>query len=184
MVGAGDSISQIIPRRAIVVPRVQTSDNSAILPLEMHVRKMLDSGEPWLVNLHGIAGSGKTTAIEHLAYVFGDEPRLHLSDTNEGMRFAKSLPEGVAITTTLTALPRQPFRPEQLMLAAWTNDDLVEYLAAAHRGRVQSVMSRVAASIKDCNAIDGSPSLWRPILDIMAADESIKTIDAALTWLI
>ena len=82
--GPGDHASQIVPHRALVVPRVQTSENSAALPLEHHIRRMLDSGTEWIVNVFGRCGSGKTTAMQHVADAFRDEPRLILLDRNEG----------------------------------------------------------------------------------------------------
>ncbi len=94
MVRSGESNSpdgpgSLRPMLAPVVPRVRTVDggpDAAALPLHERVRAILDGrwgeGKPrGLVSVVGPCGSGKTVALQHLAYVLNRErPRVDLFD--------------------------------------------------------------------------------------------------------
>src|SRR5439155_4006051 len=67
----------------------------------------------------------------------------------------------------------------RLELAAWGDDDLIEYLVATNRAQCGWVMSRVRADDnRDC--LRGSPQLWRIVLDEMIVDETLPDPAAAL----
>jgi uncharacterized protein YjbI with pentapeptide repeats len=66
-------------------------------------------------------------------------------------------------------------------MAPWTEDDCVQYLATVHRERCASVLARIRCS-KNLDALRGLPELWRIVLDVMAADESVRDVESALLW--
>ncbi|MDB5172728.1 MAG: hypothetical protein JWN51_1501 [Phycisphaerales bacterium] len=166
-----------VPGRAPVVPRVRTHAGGAALPLERHVKGILAAGGG-VVNLFGPAGSGKSAAVEHLAEVFHGEPRLHLIDRN--VDEILSAPRGELVLFTTAGRSRFPALAN-LEMAPWTADDCIEYLAGTHRGRVAAVMQRAAAD-PESTALNGSPELWRIVLDVLAADENVADVSAALRW--
>src|SRR5262249_30405008 len=72
----------------------------------------------------------------------------------------------VIVTPRLTSpLKRLPV----YRLASWGQDDLIEYLLAAHWGRCASVMARLKVS-GDREFLRGIPELWTVVLDRMATD--------------
>ncbi|MDB5358362.1 MAG: pentapeptide repeat protein [Phycisphaerales bacterium] len=166
-----------VPGRAPVVPRVRNGSGEAALPLERHVRGILAAGGG-VVNLCGRSGSGKTAAIEHLADVFHGEERLRLIDRN--VDEILSAPRGELVVYTTRSRSKWPALVH-LEMAPWTTDDCIEYLAGTHRGRVAAVMKRAAAD-PDADALDGLPELWRIVLDVLAADENVTDVSAALRW--
>jgi uncharacterized protein YjbI with pentapeptide repeats len=139
---------------------------------------LLRAGACGIVNLYGPAGAGKTTAIEHLAEVFRDQPRLVLCDDNVSRKLPNIPEESLRIVSTRH---RVTLALVWFQLAEWTDDDLIEYVAATHRGRVPSVMKRALAS-PDRELLDGLPETWRIALDVLAADETVPDIWAALRW--
>ena len=68
------------PRRAPVVPRVRARSGGEVLPLHERVDLFLDSCTCGVINVCGPRGSGKSTALAHLALKFNDHPRLRLFD--------------------------------------------------------------------------------------------------------
>ncbi|HET6247444.1 MAG TPA: pentapeptide repeat-containing protein [Tepidisphaeraceae bacterium] len=170
--------SGFAPRRPPVTPRVQTAPGGAALALEHHIRGLLRAGAVGVVCLHGSAGSGKTVAAEHIAQVFSGEG-LVIRDIN-ARHLADDPPEPQLTLLTSYGPPSGPVLVA-LEMAGWTDDDLIEYLAATHRQRVSAVMKRVTAS-PDREAFSGKPELWRMVLDVLAADDSHAGIWDALQW--
>ena len=171
--------SGIVPRRAPVTPRVRTATGRSALPLEFHIGGMLRAGACGVVNLFGESGSGKTTAVEHIAQAFPGEPKLVIHDLN-AVKIPGNLPRDSLHVITSKQRGDWPVLAA-LEMAGWTDDDLIEYLAATHRQRVSSVMRRVANS-PDREFFDGIPELWRIVLDVLAADDGQKEILDALHW--
>src|SRR5437870_3330244 len=68
----------IEPQRAAVRPRA--SANGEALLLEEEVRCLLDAGTRGVVALRGPTGSGKTTALQHLAAVLPPDAPVALLD--------------------------------------------------------------------------------------------------------
>jgi uncharacterized protein YjbI with pentapeptide repeats len=82
--------------------------------------------------------------------------------------------------TISTALPMSKSKPFAIYgLAPWSQDDLIEYLLAAHRDRCPSVMARLRQS-GDCGFLQGNPELWTTVLNAMASNKSITDIRSAL----
>src|SRR6266446_5667735 len=60
----------IEPKLAPVKPRVISPQTGEVIPLEDVIRELLDSGFRGQIWIVGPAGTGKTTALHHLAAVF------------------------------------------------------------------------------------------------------------------
>lgn len=172
-------------QQAPVRPRVLSAGGAA-LPLEEEVQRLLDQGGCGCVILHGAPGSGKTTALQHLASIFPGDERLQLLDEPEHVAASVLLIATVSSKSAfvlaqhlefLKAIGLSPILA-QYQLAPWSRDDLIEYLLAAHRPLCASVMARVQP--KDIPLLDGSPELWRVVLDQLAADPTLPGVRAAL----
>ena len=72
------------PTKALVRPRVATSHGRDVRPLEDVVAELADEYPPGVVWLVGDPGSGKSTAIAHLAELHKGDPRLAFRDAMEG----------------------------------------------------------------------------------------------------
>src|SRR5262249_12967349 len=134
------SRTMIEARRAPVRPRVFTAQSVTSLVLEDEVRAFVEAGERGHIAILGPAGSGKTTALKHLAALSSDAPRLVLLDEPNPNQLADS-PDGLVIYTAASAFPGDHLA--EFRLAAWNRDDLIEYLLAVHRPRCAAVMARI-----------------------------------------
>jgi uncharacterized protein YjbI with pentapeptide repeats len=160
----------IAPQRAPVRPRVFVDGCSDTLLLEDEIADLLAAGKRGLVALIGDLGSGKTTALQHLAAVFPSDNRLLLLDE---LGFATAAIDTLPIRLTIytAAVARQERHVAAYRLARWTKDDLIEYLLALHRPRCASVMARIPPAYQ--TLLGGAPELCRVVLDRLASDETI-----------
>ena len=62
-------------------------------------------------------------------------------------------------------------------LTAWTQDEIIEYLLAAHKRRCAAVMARVHDD--DHDLLGGAPELWRIVLDRLAQDDTLPDVRRA-----
>ncbi len=169
------------PRRAAVRPRVKR-DGEVVL-LEEEVRTRLESCPRGFIVLGGSAGSGKSTALAHLAHVFACDARLSLVDgVNESD--AEHWYRLSAVRLVICAMP--PCAPSEMQvipdtwwLAPWTNDDLIEYVLSAHRACSGRVLQRFQADPARLR-LAGVPQLCRQVLDQFAADGDDLDIQTAL----
>src|SRR5687767_7828973 len=161
---------------APVVPRVRSKSGGAALPLHERVGLLLDSCTSGVVNVYGPRGSGKSTALAHLAATFPDHPRVRLHDGGVFERI-----ESAARGHVVVYASREPVNDALAWyeMAPWGDDDFVEYLAATNRPRCRSVMARVAAS-EGRDALGGAPALWKVVLDELADDDSLVDVTEAL----
>jgi len=164
-----------MPKLVPVKPRVIAPQTGEIIPLEDVVRELLEAksrGQIWII---GPIGSGKTTALNHLAAVFfASLSQLRLLDC--------PLPETVDASDALvicTSISAPAGNRRAYRLAPWTTDDLIEYLLAYHKEHCVSVLNRLKAS-SDRDMVLGNPELWGIILSQMASDESILDARSAL----
>src|SRR5690606_19448811 len=120
----------------LVRPRVTLRDASDPLPLDDLIADIASEGAHPVVWLVGGPGSGKTTALEYLAGVFGSTGSLLLLDE------PKEIPATDRLVVATTS--RKPTAKDiELRLAPWGQDDLVEYLLAQHHDECGSVMARL-----------------------------------------
>lgn len=150
-------------KRAIVVPRVLSPECGYAFTLEEMIEPYL--GSCGLIAVHGPYGSGKTTALRHLAAALPD--RLLLFDDDASRSEIKA-----AARDRLTVYGRaHPYRLEHLAafhLAPWGVDEALEYLMTAHPQRCAAVMERLPRDHPE------TPELWTALLDEMAE----RTLDA------
>jgi uncharacterized protein YjbI with pentapeptide repeats len=167
----------IVPKRALVKPRVMSPEIGETVPLEDEIRPLVEAGARGTICIVGPPGSGKTTALEHLAAVLpsgapvdywdnADPPQAAKVPANRLVVFAGTSPEA---KSHLAVYP----------LSSWRDDDAIDYLLAVHKDLCASVMARLRAA-PDRDLLNGTPELWRLVLDQMAADESVTPVRAAL----
>ena len=165
------------PQRAPVAPRARRLPDGEILPLEQIVRQFLDHHERGVIHLVGGPGSGKTTALRHLAaalpprapvFLFDDTPPNYLH------ALARS-----AVVVMASATPAIDPLIAQVRLEPWCRDDVIEYLLATCPKQCAAIMARVNDDA-DAARLGGSPMLWRMALDGFAEDDSLRFVASAL----
>lgn len=164
------------PERSAVRPRVICTDGGS-LPLEDEVWPLVKSGCRGTVRIWGGPGTGKTTALRHLAAILPPEAQVVLLDRPEPAELAAVAEHALAIYTS--GLRLHPKEIAAFGLALWGNDELIEYLLAANRDRCASVMERLK---DDIPRFDGmlAAELWRVILDRMLVDDSASSVRQAI----
>jgi uncharacterized protein YjbI with pentapeptide repeats/energy-coupling factor transporter ATP-binding protein EcfA2 len=190
----------LVAERARVRPRVISPETGEAIPLEDEIGPMLQSGRCGLFAIAGGPGSGKTTALRHLAAILPPWAKDHVRlvdqrDAREGPdapagdwetlkaaadEFDASSVDANHHLVILAPRNSSPLnRKAAYRLAPWSKDDLIEYLLAAHWDRCASVMARLRPS-DDLDFPSGIPELWTVVLDRMAGDESIGDVRTAL----
>src|SRR5687768_6653942 len=71
----------VLPVAAPVAPRVRPVGGGEVFRLEERALRLIRSDARGLVNVCGPAGSGKTTALRHLAAVLPDDADVYFVDT-------------------------------------------------------------------------------------------------------
>lgn len=182
----------IRPERAVVVPRARLqldtfADTAGeALPVEQRIMSLLRRSQRGLVTLCGPPGSGKTTALRHLAAVLPPDAPVGLIDGVAGLLarspvagHSRARQELLVVVTPDTS--KDSTCIARLQMVPWGEDDLIEYLLARHRPQCQAVMTRVNSSAAAPHfSLDGSPELCRMVLDTLAADPAIPDVPAAL----
>jgi uncharacterized protein YjbI with pentapeptide repeats len=154
----------IEPQRAPARPRVISLHSGEELLLEDLVRSFLEAGQNRTICLHD-ADNGTAAALRHLAFVFSGIAEVRVSGPTGPRVVVRGGKGGHALV--------------HCRLAPWGRDDWIEYLLAEHPNRCASVMSRLLCQ-DEPDLLDGSPSLWRAVLDLMAADDSLTTVREAV----
>lgn len=166
----------INPERAPVRPRVILPETNDTIPLEDLLQEFQGRLGDALAIVGGV-GSGKTTALAHVAAVLGEKLHISILDEPPPAELHHAVARGAVVFTLRE--PEDSLRHLSYWLAPWTDDDLAEYLLARHAPQCASVMRRIhAAADRDLPA--GLPELWRVVLDRMVEDESVVTIGDAL----
>lgn len=167
----------IAPRRAPVRPRVLLLQTGDALPLDEVLQDHFASSARGVIRLTGLAGCGKTTALQHLAHVFAGRDILLLDEPKPDDLAAVPPSRWVVFTSPLTVDCDQSYT---YVLAPWRQDEWIEYLLAVHTNRCASVMTRLKNDA-GLAPLQGNPQLCRLVLDQLATDESIPSARAALS---
>jgi uncharacterized protein YjbI with pentapeptide repeats/energy-coupling factor transporter ATP-binding protein EcfA2 len=162
----------IVPRHAPVRPRIVSSECAEALPLEDEVARLLAERTGGTVTLIGAPGTGKSTALAHLAAALTPGARVVLLDENA--RDTEAIPADHLVIRAARETRAAP----SLRLARWGRDELIEYLLAICPHRCGSVMARVRP--EDDALCAGLPDLWRAALDQLAGDDAIPNVQTAL----
>jgi uncharacterized protein YjbI with pentapeptide repeats len=170
--------------QARVRPRVISPETDTTLLLDDKIGQLIQEGRYKLIRLVGGPGSGKTTALRHLAAVLPPWAlaQIQLVDDSEGDADIVTLGDNDG-HFVISAGSRLPSAPRQVLfsLSSWGQDDIIEYLLSAHRDRCASVMTRLKVP-NDRDYVKGIPELWTVVLDRMARDESIIDVRAAIRF--
>ncbi len=148
------------------------------IPLEDLVREFQGRLGEALAIVGGV-GSGKTTALAHIAAVVAENLKIFFLDEPSPAELYHAVAVGAVVFTLRE--PEDSLRRISYLLAPWTDDDLAEYLLARHPQHCGSVMRRLHAAA-DRDLPTGLPELWRVVLDRMAEDESLLTASNALRF--
>jgi uncharacterized protein YjbI with pentapeptide repeats/energy-coupling factor transporter ATP-binding protein EcfA2 len=166
----------ILPERAVVKPRVSSPATGDALPLEDEIAALLEAGARGVVVIVGAGGTGKTTALRHLAAVLPPEADVGLFDEPGSQQ--TGVHESRQLEVYTSAFPAEntclTYR-----LARWGRDEWMEYLLAAHKDRCASVLARLRGAA-DRKLLGGVPQLCRIVLDEMAGDASLVSAKASL----
>ena len=141
-----------------VAPRVFAPSTGDVIPLVDVIADWLEGNQNRRVL---VEGDQVLDALRHLAAAFADHVKsgkLHFEESSPCM------PSNVIVSISTKKLPG-PF-DASLRLANWCHDDFIEYLLAKHPDQCASVVNRLqGANLQFAN---GSPSVWRLILDRLA----------------
>ena len=160
--------------------------------LDDEIGPMLEDGRGGLVVLLGGPGSGKTTALQHLAAIMPPwaRGRVRLLEVLDPTAIAVAGPDPFVILTLDSHQAAGPAyvkvmqgytghelaaldslladrKPCHYRLAPWDQDDAIEYLLATDRDACASVMGRLGRS-GDFAFLEGIPELCTIVLDRMA----------------
>jgi uncharacterized protein YjbI with pentapeptide repeats len=162
---------EIVSGRARVRPRVYSPESGESLPLEDEIGPILATHDRGAVRVSGPDGSGKSTALIHLASLLPPHLQVSILDKPDPMALADASARGLVVFASNHPGPKLL---AELKLAPWGEDEWIEYLLAGDRSLCAPVMARLARRGAERDLLEGIPELWRITLDHMAADQSIE----------
>jgi uncharacterized protein YjbI with pentapeptide repeats len=165
----------ITAQPAPVRPRVTRQPGGEALPLDEEVGQLLACGRCGLLQVVGREGSGKTTALQHLAALLPPQDPVNLLDQPRPQDLPSDTRGQLTIFTTTQRLSDDI---ETVHLAPWGRDEWIEYLLGRHKSQCASVMTRLCDVHPGLFA--GLPDIWRLVLDELAGDSNLLHPAAAL----
>lgn len=168
------------PKAAAVRPRVLRKglDPREPVLLEELVADRLERHDYGRVRLAGPRGSGASTALRHLASLFGERSDFvawHGVPSTEVV-----IQAGTRLL--VYANGAEPFDcggDDVWQLSGWSTDDRIEYLLARHPQACANVMARVERRPAWCE-LDGNALVWSSVLDRLALDPALAGVPEAL----
>lgn len=167
----------IVPKQAIVRPRVIVEYRESSILLEDLIEECIDSPHATEIQLFGMRASGVTTALEHAAFVYRDQPRIMFRDRDRSTLFASCTTPALIMIRSKSS--DQSGSRIACSMALWDRDTWIEYLLAVDRDRIASVMKRVQNDLK-IQALSCYPYMSRLVMDDMASDENVPNIAASI----
>ena len=156
--------------------RARREGLTAAVSLQSLIEPIIARGMKGDVEIVGPPGSGKSTALAHLAAVLPNQENIELCE-----EFCPRLKNISIVTRRVRSVGKTL---ATFFLAEWTIDDCMEYLAATHRDRARSVLARLSDD-PTLDRLRGLPHLLCRALDRMAEDESIEhALDAVRKYVL
>lgn len=171
---------EVEPQLAPVTPRAIAPDGGEVVALEALVRPIVESGVGGFVGVFGPPGSGKSTALRHLAAVMSDEierERLVVLDGDPSRHF-DVVPDKLLVAYSESSRIIRGV-VAGFRLAPWTLDDVIEYVLAVYPAKAKSILDRVRVA-EDAPILAGNAQLWVRVIQEMAHDESATSIRLTL----
>jgi uncharacterized protein YjbI with pentapeptide repeats len=168
--------AMITPSRAAVRPRVLSAESGETLLLEEEILRFVEAGACGAVVILGPPGSGKTTALQHLAAVLPRDDRTLFLNEPLSQHHLPVIESRLVVYAAAAGPVLRHLATYRL--APWGDDDLIEYLLALHKGRCASVMNRLRPA--DRALCGGIPDLWQIVLEQLARDDMARDARAAL----
>ena len=160
------------PAFAIVRPRVRLKRTGDIHLIEDVIGEMADTLSTGVIYIAGGAGSGKSTALMHLAAVFAHHDHVRFLDEPTPTELQKHRNDALVVAAT----SRKLSAGIELVLQPWGVDELIEYLLAVHHDDCGSVIARLGAAAKR----QWCPQLACIVMDQLAADYELHDAMDAL----
>lgn len=176
---------------APVKPHAISPATGETLALEDAIAGWIERDARGLILVSGDAGSGRTTAIRHLAAVLPSKPHLRFVDHSDQLP-EDITPKSIGHLLVITSIDEEGNRKrtgEHILadyrLARWSMDDVIDYLLSRWPGRCASVVARLKRANElrggECESLEGIPGVWRVALDRMAQDQTLTSpVDVVL----
>lgn len=176
---------------APVKPHAISPATGETLALEDAIAGWIERDARGLILVSGDAGSGRTTAIRHLAAVLPSKPHLRFVDHSDQLP-DELTPKSIGNLLVITSIDEGGNRKgtgEHILadyrLARWSMDDVIDYLLFRWPDRCASVVARLKTADElrggECESLEGIPGVWRVALDRMAQDETLTSpVDVVL----
>jgi uncharacterized protein YjbI with pentapeptide repeats len=173
----------IEPRRAWVRPHGLSPITGQPLLLEDLVGEMVRA-QRRPIRILGGPGSGKTTALRHLAAMLGNSDSVQISpdimflDEPETKEEIVLQAEHKPVVFATHNAPSKNDDWPTLRIAPWEEDDWIEYCLACHPAECVGILARLRAA-GDTADLEGIPELWSLTLDFLAENPaSIPIVEA------
>ncbi|HEX3599360.1 MAG TPA: pentapeptide repeat-containing protein [Lacipirellulaceae bacterium] len=160
------------PAFAVVRPRVRLKRTGDVHLIEDVIGEMADTFSTGVIYLAGGVGTGKSTALMHLAAVFAHHDHIRFLDEPTPTELEKHRNDALVVA----ASARKLSAGVELVLQPWGRDELIEYLLAVHHDDCGSVIARLGAAAKR----QWCPQLACIVMDQLAADYELLDASDAL----
>jgi uncharacterized protein YjbI with pentapeptide repeats len=161
------------PAFAAVRPRVVVATTGDSRLLDEVIAELAEELTVGVVRVTGGGGSGKSTALDHLAAVFAQDERIIFLDEPTQDELDNCRDDVLIVATTVGSTKHGV----ELALEPWGQDELIEYLLNTHRDACSSVIAQVGAAANWA----WTPEVACVVLERFVADGSLTDPRRALT---